>query len=255
MSFPSSLDISRNIARGMRTVRTFGRNVAVSSTFVPVARGGNYRTPQVGSVTALRIKAGGNANDTSTGTGARAVTLVGLNAAGDVITETLETAGASASAPTTQTFLRLTDAFVSASGTYATQSAGSHAAAITIENAAGGTDWAVIADTDLARSDTEIGAYSVPRERALYIVNVRMQVDASNKSNVIMFRRSGILTTAAPYDAMTIIEEYPEISGALEFAFDPPLRIPELTDVGFLAKSSSGTISVSVLLEGVEVIE
>ena len=255
MSFPSSLDISRNIARGMRTVRTFGRNVAVSSTFVPVARGGNYRTPQVGSVTALRIKAGGNADDTATGTGARAVTLVGLNAAGDVITETLATAGASASAPTTQTFLRLTDAFVSASGTYATQSAGSHAAAITIENAAGVTDWAVLADTDIARADAEVGVYTVPRERALYITNAQLQVDASNKSNAIMFRRSGILQTAAPYDAMLLIEEFPEVSGAIDFTYNPPLRIPELTDVGFMAKSSSGTISVSVMFEAIEVIE
>lgn len=254
MTWPAGFDIARGIADGHRVIRQFGRNDAVGGTFVPIVRGGNYRTPQVSGATTLRIKSGGNANDTATGTGARAVTLVGLDAAGRVITETLATAGASASAATTQAFLRLTDAFVSASGTYASQTAGSHAGTITIENGAGGTDWAVIADTDIARADAEIGVYSVPVNRSFYLMRVRLQIDEANKSNVVLFRRTGILQTAAPYDGMVMLEEYPAASGSLQFDYDPPIRVPQLSDVGLMAKSSSSTITVCATIAGVEVI-
>lgn len=254
MTYPAALDIARGIP-GARAVRAYGTNPAIGSTFAPVTRSGFYRTPQVGAVTALRIKSGGNANDTAAGTGARAVTLVGLDASGDVVTETIATAGASASAATTQTFLRLTDAYVSASGTYATQSAQSHAGTITIENAAGGTTWAVIQDTTIPRGAAEIGSYSVPRNRGLYIRNVRLQSDESNKSNVVFFMRTGILQTAAPFDAMTLLSEYPAISGFNVFRFDPPLRVPELSDVGFLANSNTSDITVSVGIDAIELIE
>jgi hypothetical protein len=253
MSFPTTLDIARGIPGG-RVVRQFGRNTAVVGTFAPIARGGIYRTPQVGSATTLRIKSGGNANDTAAGTGARAVTLIGLDANGDLISDTVATAGASESSPTTKQFIRLFEAFVSASGTYATQSAQSHAASIVIENGAGGTDWATIPDTDIPRGEAEIGAFSVPRNRTLLISNVRVQVGAGNKTNLVMFKRENILQTAAPYSGMLLIEEFPTVEGVNDFVYDPPIRMPALTDYGFLGKSDSGTIDVCVAFEGVEVI-
>lgn len=252
MSYPTGLDIARGIVTGARAVRQYGRNSAVSSTFVPLARGGVYRTPQVGSQQALRIRSGGNANDTATGSGAREITLVGLDATGEPITDTIATNGASVSSASSKQFLRLIDAFVSKSGTYATQTALSHAGTINIEDGAGNL-WAVIQDTDIARSDTEIGAYSVPVNRSLYISHIRLQSDEANKTNIVMFKRSGILQTAAPYNAMQLIAEFPSLSGTEILTYDPPIRIEQLSDVGFLAKSNSGTIDVSVGFDGFEV--
>ena len=252
MSYPSGLDIARGIVTNARAVRQYGRNSAVSSTFVPVSRGGIYRTPQVGSEQALRIRAGGNANDSAAGSGAREITLVGLDATGEPITETIATNGASASALSSLEFLRLTDAFVSKSGTYATQTALSHAGTINIEDAAGNL-WAIIQDTDIPRGDAEIAAYSVPVNRSLYISHVRLQSDLANKTNLVMFKRSGILQTAAPYNGMQLIAEFPSLSGVEIMTYDPPIRIEQLSDVGFLAKSSSGTIDVCVGFDGFEV--
>lgn len=252
MSYPTGLDIARGIVTGARAVRQYGRNAAVSSTFVPISRGGIYRTPQVGSVVVLRIRSGGNANDTALGSGAREITLVGLDANGEPITDVLVTAGASASAASSKQFLRLTDAYVSKSGTYATQTALSHAGTITIEDTAGNL-WSVIQDTDIPRGNAEIGAYSVPNNRSLYISRIRMQSDPANKTNLVMFKRTGILQTAAPYDGMDLIAEFPAFSGLQVLQYDPPIRIPQLTDVGFLGKSDSGTISVSVGFDGFEV--
>ena len=64
------LDISRSLASGISVVKKFGRNPAVGTSFVPVTQGSVYQTPQSGSATTLRIKAGGSANDTAAGSGA-----------------------------------------------------------------------------------------------------------------------------------------------------------------------------------------
>lgn len=250
MSYPTTLAIARGVP-GIVVIRQFGRNTAVGATFVPLARGGIYRTPQ--TATTLRVKAGGNANDTAAGSGARAITLTGINAAGVKISETIATAGASASAATQQSFLRLYDAFVSASGTYATQSAQSHAGTITIENGAGGTDWALIPDTDIPRGESEIGAITIPANRTGFITNVRLQSQDDKKSNIVMFRRENALEQAAPYSAMRLIEEFPNFSGIQDLIFDPPLRLEQNTDFGFLAKVDSGTADISVAFEGFEV--
>lgn len=250
MSYPSGLDIARGLTNA-RAIRQFGRNTAVSDTFTPITRSGFYRTPQANAPVNLRVKAGGNANDTATGSGARQITLVGLDADGEIITETLATAGASASAASEQAFIRLTDAYVSQSGTYASQTALSHAGTIVIEST-GGDIWARIQDTDIPRSDSEIGAYSVPVNRSLFITNIRLQADASNKTNLVMFRRTGILQTSAPYNPMTLINEFPSFTGEQQFVFDPPIFIPQLSDVGFLAKSETGTISVATSFDGIE---
>ena len=253
MTWPSGYDITRGLAQGCAVNHKFGRNTAVGGTFAPVAIGGIYRTPQVSGATALRIKSGGNANDTAAGTGARAVTLQGLDATGAEITETIATAGASASAATTKQFLRLYRAYVSASGTYASATAASHAAAIVIENAAGGTDWATIADTTIARAQSQIAVYSVPIHREVMITSLSISSDADKKANLILFQRRNILQTAAPYEAMRLVEEYPQVAGLHQISFDPPLGpFPELTDVGFMARSTSTTIDMSVSFEIVE---
>jgi hypothetical protein len=254
MTYPSSLDIARGLASGCRSFNKFGRNTSVGSSFVPVSRSGHYRTPQAGSATTLRLKAGGNANDTASGSGARQITLVGLDATGDVITETLATAGASASAATTKSFMRLTEAYVSKSGTYASQSAGSQAGNITIENGSGGTDWALIADGTLGKGQAEIGSYTTPLNRSAAVSNITISSDSDKKTNLVMFRRDNILETAAPYSPMTMIMEFPQNAGINEIILDPPLFFPQLTDFGFLAAVASSTVDVSVSMNITEFI-
>lgn len=254
MTFPSGLDIMRGLAPGCSGSFRFGRNTAIGATYTPVTRSGHYRTPQAGSATTLRLKAGGNANDTASGSGARQITLVGLDATGNVITETLATAGASASAATTKSFMRLTEAFVSASGTYASQSAGSQAGSITIENGIGGTDWAIIADGTLGKGQAEIAVYTTPRDRAAVVQGITLSSDADKKTNIVMFKRQNILEVAAPYSPMTMIIEFPQSSGVIELPFDPPLYFPPLTDFGFLASVSASTVDVSIGMEIMEFI-
>ena len=231
-------------------VHKFGRNPSVGTGFVPVSFGGVYQTPQVGSATQLRIKAGGDAADAAAGAGAREVTLIGLDASGNEITEAIATNGISASSATTNSFIRLYRAYVSASGTYATAAAGSHTASIVIENSAGGTDWATIDATSFPLSQSEIGAYTIPTGKKGYVFSAYSFTDSGKTTDVLFFQRPNILQTAAPYDAMRVVFEL-SVTGS-EGNILPRGPIGPFTgpcDIGFMAKVSSTTSEVSVDFE------
>lgn len=249
MTYPSKLDVSRRVVPGAVTVGKFGRNPAVGTSAVPICEGGIYRTPQVGGATALRVKAGGNANDAAAGSGARSIRLIGLDAEGYEIEEVLDTAGASASAASAQSFLRLYRYLVETSGTYATASSGSHVGNIVIEDAAGTEDWATISAVSFPRGQSKIGVYTVPKNKAAYIDNIQVSVEGNKSANILLFQRQAILEGNPPYHAMRLLEEHTGISGPLALIDKSPKPIPELTDVGFMAYTSSGTVSVSVAFD------
>ena len=247
------LDVARGLATGIEVVEKFGRNAAVGTSFVPVCFSGHYRTPQSGSATTLRIKAGGNASDTAAGSGAREITIIGLDENFAVATEAIATNGALASSSTTTTFTRVYRAYVSASGTYATESAGSHAGDITIENTAGTEDWAKIDSTNFPKSQTEIGAFSVPAGNTAYVKLRHVTVDTGKTIDVVFFQRLNIDETAAPYTAMRAQSVLSGVTGGEIQAFgeaDVPLGpYAGPCDVGFMAKVSTGTASVAVEFE------
>lgn len=230
-------------------IHKFGRNPAVGTSFAPVSFGGIYQTPQVSGATTLRVKAGGNADDTAAGDGAREITLQGIDETGALATETLATAGESASSATTTTFIRLFRVHVSASGSYATASSGSHTASITIENGGGGTDWATIDATGFARAQSEIGVYTIPSGMTGHIFQAEGFTDSTKTTNALFFQRQNILETAAPFTAMRLLfEEFGE-GGAFTFRPIRPIQIQGPTDIGFLAKVDAGTAQVDVDFE------
>ena len=247
--YKNSLDSLTQVARGAiynaSVVHRFGGAV-VGTDYAPVTDLLAYRTPQVGAATALRIKAGGNAADSAGGSGARSVKLTGIDASGELITETLVTAGASASANSTTVFMRLFDAEVETSGTYGTQVAGSHVGNIYIENAAGTQDWALIPLNSFPAAHTNICPYTIPKHYTGYIENVSIYVEGAKFADVILLQRPNILQTSAPYSAIQRLQEWAGISNAVYENFPIPKRFPELTDIGLLAKVSQGTGTVMV---------
>lgn len=234
MSFPIPFDIATMVASGWRSIKVEGRNTSVAQAFVPITPAGVYMTPQAGNPVQLRIRAGGNANDTAAGTGAREVELYGLDANGVEITDTIVTAGASASAASARSFLRLFRARVSKSGTYATQTAGSHADDIVIESTAG-VLWAEIPVNGFPESVSRIGAFTVPADYEAFMIGVRINADAGKKVDAIVFKRENILQTAAPYSPMEVVTEFFNISGFLDVGYDAPIYLPPMTDIGVMA--------------------
>ncbi len=244
---PEGTEIAAGTVPGWSVVHKFGRNAAVGTSFVPCSIGGVYQTVQPASATSLRVAAG-NANDTAAGTGAREITLEGLDETGALVTEALATAGASASSGTTTTFIRLFRAYVSKSGTYATSSAGSHAANIVIENAAGGTTWATIDSTDFPRGQSEIGVYTVPLGYNGYVFDLTVNVsgNGTKPAELLFFQRANILEAAAPYTAMRLALNFGGVSDSFTYHFPVAIKYAALTDMGFMCKAASGTPEVDV---------
>jgi hypothetical protein len=250
--FKNKLDWGVQVARGnilnATVTHRFGM-ATVGTSLVPITDNLVYRTPQAGAATELRIKAGGNAADTAAGAGARSVRLTGMNADGDMVSETLATAGASASAATSAAFIRLFDAEVVDSGTYGTQSAGSHVGNIVIENAAGGTDWATIPVNGFPTSNTSIGSYTIPRTYTGFIEGISIAVEGAKLVDILMLSRSGVLQTAAPYKPVKRVGEWIGVANTLVDTFTMPLAFEELTDVGLLGKVSNGTGNVTIQMD------
>jgi hypothetical protein len=229
----------------------FGRNTAIGTSYESVSDIGVYRTPQPAAAVQLRIKAGGNAADTANGAGARYVKLWGLNASGNEVTEVIATAGASASAATTNSFIRLYLAEVYESGTYGTQSAGSHAGNITIERSTGGEDWAQMQINGFPSGSTSIGSLTIPRNHVglLMSMNINVELSGTRTTDIIVLTREGILQSAAPYKPIKKIQELIGIESSVTIQFDVPIKFPELADMGVLAKVSNGTGAVSIDME------
>lgn len=232
-------DLSADLIAGQSIIHKFGSNADVGTTFEPIAEDGMYPTPQAASATTIRVKAGGNANDTAAGSGAREVTIQGLNELGELKSEAVATAGASASSATTTTFIRVFKAWVSASGTYATSAAGAHSASITLENGAGGTDWATIPFSGFAFSRTSIAAYSVPLGYTAYVLNLSATVQSNKTADILFFCRENILESAAPYSSMQLLKRWVGVNAQIDHVFDVPLKINALSDFGFMTKAAT----------------
>lgn len=247
------LDMSRGLITNMSDFKKFGRNTAVGTSYVPIALSGVYQSPLSTSATTLRIKSGGNANDTAAGSGAREITLQGLDENFNEVTETVSTNGSSASSATTTTFTRLYRAWVSKSGTHGTLSAASHAGNIVIENGSGGTDWATIDVTNFGKGQSEIGAYSVPTGYTAYVFLDNITIDTGKTVDLIFLWRANIDETAAPYSAiraqsvLTGIQSdgLPDLTGR-QVPLGPFVGP---SDIGFLGKVDAGTGSIAVEFE------
>lgn len=252
------LDISRGLSSGIETIKKFGR-ATVGTTYTPLCFGGNgntggiYQTVQSGSATALRVAAG-NTNDTAAGSGAREVTLEGLDENFDFASEAVATAGTSASSATTTTFTRLFRAYVSKSGTYATTSSGSQAAEIKIENGAGGTTWGYIPYPTSAfpESQSSIGAYSVPTGKTAYVFLNDITVDSGKTADATFFHRGGADETAAPYTAIRAKSVLKGLTGGTTDLSGRNVPFGPFVgpcDIGFMGRVSATTGSIACEFE------
>lgn len=248
---PSSawLDIARSIQDGISIVSQFGHNDEIGTSFGPISDGGIYRTPQASAATALRIKAGGHANDTAAGSGAQEITIVGLDENFDEATESLATNGASASSSTTTTFTRIHKAYVSKAGTYANITSGSHSGDIVIENSSGGTDWATISTTLFPLGQTSIGVYALARNKTCYIFLKHLSLASSKTVRVLFFKRDSLDDASSPYKSIQVLSVLEGITGGSIHTFgnnEVPLGpFTGPCELGFMAFTSTGTSACS----------
>lgn len=237
------LEVSRGKITGSSAFRKFGANGAVgtSATYIATLGGTSPYFPT--AATTVRIKAGGNANDTAAGSGAQEITILGVDQNWAEQTVTLATAGASASSSTAVTFFRVYRAFVSKVGAYR----GSNTGTITIEATAGG-DFAQIA---AGYGQSQGTGYVVPAGYSLYIKAVHIMAAAVKAVDIVFFQAPAANVVAATFTGgKRVIQQYVGVTGQQDFAYDPPMKIAAYTDVWATGLVASGTGSVSFEYNG-----
>lgn len=233
--------------QGWSVIHKFGRYDSVPTTFTPISGSGFYRVPT--SATALEFVSA-SANDSSAGSGAQEITVIGLDANWDEVTQTLETNGTTPVALTTD-LIRLYRWYVSRSGTYATQSSGSHAGDLTIRESGAGPTWFLISAAGFPRGQSQIAAYTVPNGKRAFVSSFIVGVDSNKTASIIFFKRENADDVTTPYSgAMRAQVELDGVTG--NFAIMPMTPFgpfPAKTDIGFMGAASTGTAAISVDFE------
>ena len=233
------VDIVKGEVPGHTVIHKFGRNSAVSSSFVPICESGFYRTPTTN--TALEVVST-DADDNASGAGARTIYYEGLQVQSGslvVVSDVVELDGTTAVA-LPDSLIRLYRWYVASSGVYASQSVGSHQGDISIQESGAGNVWAKIAIDTFGRGQSQIGAYTVPTGYSAFMTDITSSVESDKEAEILLFQRNGVLNTTAPYDPMRLVTEISSAKGVQSINLSSPLKFEEETDIIFFAKQKKG---------------
>lgn len=232
---------------GHSMVHKFGAGQVPNGTFEAITHSGAYQVPT--TATALEFVST-SAQDGVGGTGAREVTLVGLDADWLEVTQTLTTNGTTA-VPLTTNLTRLYRWYVSSTGTYATSTTASQAGDLIIRGLGGGTVWDTILLSPLGESQSTIGVYTIPKGKTGYLLSKSMLVDSNKDADLYLFQRPNADDVASPYSgARRIIEKDLAISGPyMQKPMSPKGPFVGPCDIGFIGKGNAAVADVSVEFE------
>lgn len=237
------LEEAKGNVSGLTPGQKFGRNPSVAaSTIEDIWSVGGAYSGWLQAASAVRVKAGGNANDTSGGSGAQTVTIVGLDETWAEASETVTLAGASASSPTTTTFIRVHRAYVAGVGTYG----GANAAAIDIETT-GGTLLARIGyENSQGLGQTQMMMYTVPLGKTLYFRQLVVSADATKSTEVYLWQRQNADDVSTPFAPVRLINAKEIGGGTTVISFSTYGVFPAKTDLWASALGPSGGGAVTV---------
>ena len=227
------LNISRGLVKGTSFIHKFGRNPSIGNAPETIwMQGGVYS--YLTSPSTVYISSN-NVNDAAAGTGARTVTVQGLDINYNNIEETL-TVGGSVS---TVEFLRVFRAFVVEAG-----SVGTNIGNVLVSTGTGGTG-TVLADigtigtgTTFGLGQTPLALYTIPAQHTGYLTALNVGIGTYNSSATVSlytrvydngnlgFRTRDIMDVPGGYHTRN---------------YDTPLNIPEKTDIEVRAIASTGT--------------
>jgi len=240
------IEVAKGNVAGHSLVHKFGRNSAVTTTLVPITSSAIYQTPT--SAASLEIVSTSSSDD-GVGSGARVVTIEGIDANGDFQTQDVTMDGTVAAA-VTGTWLRVFRMYVKDSGTYATQSASSHVGTITLRVSGGGATWGVInLEGTFGLGQSLIGAYTVPSGKTAYILNMNISIEGAKKVDCFFFKRENITDITGSFSPMRVQNVYTGLEGTIQLEHKTNEAYSAGTDIGFLGKTTSGTSGASVEFE------
>lgn len=184
---------------------------------------------------AVRIKSGGNANDTVSGSGARRLRICGLNASWEHVEEEIETNGALASQPTATSWARVFCAEVISSGAYGGNSAGN----IVIEAVSGRVECFIRP----SENQSYKSLYTVPVGKTCYLKSLTSSVPSDKLGYADLYCRQQADKGSAPYAPVISCVKWQcqgtaNASDEIRYA----VAFPEKTDIWISARANGGVI-------------
>lgn len=245
MSFFGSREFYAEVAKGNvpkhSIVHKFGSRI-MTTTLSPIAIGGVYQTPTAAA--ALEVLSS-SANDTAAGSGAQEVTIEGLDASWNLISQAVELNGTTAVAIPTS-MIRVFRLYVSRSGTYATFNTiatGSHAGTITVRGSGGGATWGQINGSGIFAAQSEIGVYTVPIGYTAFLLSEDVYIDSNKSGNLHFIQRTLASDVATPFTGVRrLIGSFIGVSGdASKEHVIPKGPFAGPCDIGFIGNIGTDT--------------
>lgn len=218
----------RNI-EGITPDIKFGFNPAVGTTTEMVhSLGGDIVFPTAPEP--VRVKAGGDVEDDSTGDGARSVIVIGIDADLNYAQETIATNGVNASAATTTSFWRVFRAYVETVGTYT----GANIDAVVIENVSSLQELIEIQPL-VGQSQTSAMATAI--RRSIAITGLTIAVESTKTVEASLCIRENFTQVSAPFTGARVrLAQIKSPEGTWDLPLDAPIFVPELSDIWVTAK-------------------
>lgn len=238
------VDVAMGRLAFAKHISKFGYVEGINTTEAEVWSPGGAYTGFLTAASAVRVKAGGDAEDDDGAVGANSIVVQGLNEEWILTEETLALNGTGASSATTTTFIRVFRSWVADTGAYATPY---NTAAITIETTGG----VVVASIPAGDGQTSMAIYTVPANRQCFVRDDFINVSSTKAANVHLWQRPNADTGTAPFSSRRLVRMYHGI-GSPAASPNSWACLPAKTDVWFTADAVSGTADVSVILNLLE---
>ena len=239
---PFELQVARNQIMGHYALFKFGINADVGTSVETVwGQGGTYAYPA--SATVMKISSS-SANDAAAGTGARTISISGLDANYNEISETV-TLNGQTEVNTVNSYLRIFNMFVVTAGSGATAAGTIYAGTGTVTSGVPATVYATIVIT---ANQTQMAFWTVPAGYTLYLNGVYYS-SANSTANA----STNFQFTERPLNGVFVIQSSTRTPGNGDFVLDlhTPLAFPEKTDIEIRAVASAGSSNVSAEFEGI----
>jgi hypothetical protein len=206
-------------------VHKFGRNDAIpngSWEFINLL--GNTSWP-LSEPTTIRIAVSGDPWDVVDGSGAREITVQGIDDSFNEVSETLDTSGAGISANSETLFWRVHRAWVSNVGVYGA----ANQADIDIEDSAGVSDLIRIGSGE---GQSQFCAWTVPINKTAYFLGLHAHVDTNKTADIRVFSRENIDNTGANIASKRLKLYFDGVQGNMDYSPDgPDFVLPAKSDV------------------------
>ena len=231
----SNIPIAAGLVDGYSNIHKFGRNPNVGGAPETIWQNGGVYS-YLSAASTVYVSAVDATNDNPTGTGARTVTVQGLDTNYNVVEETLSVNNTEGSVE----FLRVFRAFVATAGSILTNDD-----IIKISTGAGGTGTILATigiigtGTTFGLGQTQLALYTIPAGKTGYLTNWQVGGGTYNDSITATLLARELDGADVPFRSRDIMD----VPGGFHTRnYAVPYRFPEKTDIEVRAIASTGSV-------------